>query len=83
MFGKAAADLLFIEAPHSIEVEEDTAKIIRPAIEIIFDEDNALVSHTIGIGCTGGFVSLPPSPKLSVVSSNEIMLCKRTEPSTR
>ena len=73
LLSRAVAEL-FIDAPHFIEVEEDTAKIIRPAIQIIANESDASVSQSsIGIGCTGGFVSLPPSPKLNVVSpSNEI-----------
>ena len=74
LLSKVAAELL-IDAPHFIEVEEDTAKIIGPAIEIVDDrdEDDASVSQlSIGIGCTGGFVTLPPSPKLSVTPPDEI-----------
>ena len=73
LLSKVAAEL-FIDAPHFIEVEEDTAKIIRPTIEIVDDsgEDDVSISQlSIGIGCTGGFVSLPPSPKLSVTSPDE------------
>ena len=66
---KVAAEL-FIDAPHFIEVEEDTAKIIRPAIEIV-NEDDASVQVGLAISCTGGFVSLPPSPKLSVSPPDE------------
>ena len=67
---KVSAEL-FIDAPHFIEVEEDTAKRIRPAIEIV-NEDDASVQLGLAISCTGGFVSLPHSPKLGVTPPDAI-----------
>lgn len=74
LLSKVAAEL-FIDAPHFIEVEEDTAKTIRPAIEItrsIVDEDDADAQLGLSISCTGGFVSLPPSPSFNITPLEEV-----------
>lgn len=71
LLGYAFAELL-IDVPHFVEVYEDVAKTIQPAVQIlshgIDDDETATLLATLMIDCSAGHVSLPPSPKSLAVS---------------